>query len=247
MEKKHRGLALSRALLLGFIFSAGPTVFAAKPIDLSHQQVAMLQTFLSSPTANAIKLEEINRSLDFNKTLHVRIQQTYSGYPIFGADSVIHIPHGEKTAKGIASVLTAAKVNQGSMNGIFYQNLQTDLANISPTIFTQAHAKKALQQVIDIYQEKLGKHVEVKDQQTNLIIFIDENNQAHWAYKVSFLAPAIQYVPTKPVYIVDARTFQVYENWDDIKTAQSTLTEETFGGGYGGNIKMGRLVYDGLI
>jgi pseudolysin len=41
--------------------------------------------------------------------------------------------------------------------------------------------------------------------------------------------------------MMDAMSFKVYEQWNDIKTLEAVS-----GGGFGGNKKMGKLVYDGL-
>lgn len=245
---QYQKLVLSGAALLPLIYA--PTLFAAKPINLYHQNISLLQSIISAPpTATAVKsgvnLQEIRRSLDFKKTLHVRMQQTYLGYPVWGGDFIIHIPQGEKADKTLSSVLTAAKNNKGSMNGTLYQDLNVDLGNVPAIVFSQTQAQKALQQAIDTYQHKIGLKAEAKDQQTQLIVFIDSNNKAHWAYKVKFLVEPVREgrMPAKPVYIMDAINFKIYQQWDDIKTYETANVD---GGGFGGNLKMGKLVYDGL-
>lgn len=48
-------------------------------------------------------------------------------------------------------------------------------------------------------------------------------------------------MPAQPTYILDANTFSIYEYWNDVQTL-----DDTIGAGFGGNPKMGKLVYDGL-
>lgn len=219
--------------------------YAAKPVNLNLQSVSFLHSFLSPTHANkdAIKIEETNRSRDFNKTVHVRIQETYAGYPVWGGDAIIHIPNGNLTSS-LSGMLTSTQ-SHVSMDGMFYQDINKDLANTSSQVFSSTQFKNAFQFVINDYQRKMGKQISVNEQQNNLIVFIDTDNRAHFAYKISFTVPAEEgKMPAKPVYIIDALTFKVYQQWNDIKTEEPT--EEASGGGFGGNVKMGKFVYDGL-
>lgn len=246
MDLNHRRLVLSGALLLSFPLVYGSVAYAASPINLRHENTSILQSFISSSalTKSFVGLKEINRHVDFNKTLHVRIQETYAGYNVWGADAVLHIPNGEKTSKALPGVVATAKTH-GTMNGIIYQDLNKDLEGASAEIFTQARAQKALEQSINNYQHQQGGLSDVSEQQSTLMVFVDKDKKAHWAYKVSFRSEPtkVNEKPVKPVSIVDATTFQVYANWDDIQTLEN---DDVDGGGFGGNKKMGKMVYDGL-
>jgi pseudolysin len=250
MDRSQRILALAGALLVGLPFAYGSLGYAATSVVLAHQNISILNKILSTP--NAVNLKETSRAVDFKKTLHIRIQETYSGYPVWGADAVVHIPNGEGAAKSKTPLLTAVKRNADSyMNGTLYQNLSADLANTPAYVFGHARAQEALQYGINTYTKytkSAGGNPEVRDQQSQLMVFIDENKKAHWAFKVSFLAAATKkgQIPSVPVYILDAASFQVYEQWNDMKTLETIKLEDTIGGGYGGNIKMGKLTYDGL-
>lgn len=237
MNVNHKKLALSGMLLLG-IPLACESAYAANPINLRHQNISTLHSFAVSTS-----IKEISRNVDFKKTLHIRIQQTYLGYDVFGADGVVHIPEGEATSKSMNGIIAAAK-NKGTMNGIMYQGLNADLAGASSVIFTKAHAQKALQHGIDIYQKQASAST-ISDQDSTLIVYVGEDKKAHWAYKISFHSEPVNSSekPVKQIYIMDANTFNIYEGWDDIKTIEKTDVD---GGGFGGNIKMGKLVYDGL-
>src|SRR3990167_10034785 len=99
---------------------------AATPIDLGHQPVSFLakmreQGFLGQQ----IKFNEVSRSADFNQTLHVRLKQTYLGYPVFGGDAVVHTPNANNQMLTLNQLATPA----ASMNGKIYQDLQRDLTN----------------------------------------------------------------------------------------------------------------------
>lgn len=214
------------------------SVFAATSIDLEHQKESVLKSFVTSPqalSAGATNLVETKRDVDFNQTTHIRVQETYRGYPVWGADAVVHIPNAGKTNKSLMGAITPAT----TMNGTLYQHLEADL----PAVPTQEQAEKALQNAISVYEHKIGSKPQIKNQQSQLIVYINKDNKAVWAYKVSFYVEPqnAKATPVKPVYIMDATNFTIYLEWNDIKT----LTDVD-AGGFGGNEKMGKLVYDGL-
>ena len=141
-------------------------------------------------------------------------------------------------------ITESAKKHDSTMNGIIYQDLNADLANASPAIFTQAQAQKALQQAIRLFQQEEGQS-EINEQKNKLMIFMSEDNKAHWVYRINFRSESINKnkKPVEQVYIMDATTFQVYASWDDIQNMSITTVN---GGGFGGNIKTGKRMYDGL-
>lgn len=216
--------------------------YSATPINLLHKPMSALTSFLS--LNSAMKLEEVSRSVDFNKTMHIRMKETYLGYTVWGGDAILHIPDGNEIPKSLNDIANTAGTKNAFMNGTIYQDLATDLDQASGVVYTQAQAQKALQIAIHTYQNKIGGKPELKDQRTKLIVYVDGSNKAHWAYEVSFSAAGIKEnaMPAKPVYIMDAINFQIYKQWDDIKTKRISA----FGGGFGGNKKMGKLVYDGI-
>lgn len=216
------------------------SVFAATPIDLDHQKSSVLGSFMAAPhgasfAAGTTNLKETQRHADFNQTTHIRVQETYQGHPVWGADAVIHIPNAGNTNKSLMNAITPAT----TMNGTLYQHLENDL----PVAPAKEQAEKALQNAISLYEHKIGAKPQIKNQQSQLIVYINKDNKAVWAYKVSFYVEPqnAKAMPVKPVYIMDAITFTVYSEWNDIQT----LTDID-AGGFGGNEKMGKLVYDGL-
>ncbi len=250
MERNQVRLVLSGVMLLGLPLMGGPAVYAAKPVDLATQNISILQSFISPANAvstNASNIQEVKRNVDMNKTLHVRVQQTYAGYPVFGADAVVHIPNGAKfkNAPSLSSMMSIAK-NEGTMNGQFYQGISADLASTPVSLLLGAQAQKAINKIVTDYQHQVGAQVTAKDQQAKMLVFIDKSNKAHWAYEVSFSVDPVKAgdLPSKPVMIVDAKTFEVYAQWNDIRTIENNAS--VTGGGFGGNIRMGKLSYDGL-
>lgn len=211
---------------------------AAEKINLMQQPLSTLNT-LSYDQSN-INVIETSRAVDANQTLHVRIQETYAGYPVFGADAVMHVPHASDHQASLANM---SSTKNTYMNGIFYKEINADLANTSKIVFTTLQAQKALASVIDHYQHKIGVKANVQEQKNELMVYVDNNNKAHWAYKISFFVPALKAgtPPSRPTYIIDAVTLHIYKEWNNIQTAIVP------GGGYGGNQKKhGKLHYDGL-
>jgi len=222
--------------------------FSATLVDLGHQNISVLKPYLSAPVSLApnnkpvSKVEELNRSVDFNHTLHVRMRQTYAGYPVWGAEGVVHVP-GAKGDK--QSLIAAAGNDDVSMNGRLYQNLDADLRDVSTQVFSAAQAQQALDFAIAKSRQEYGLSYQPSNAASKLMVYLDHDNKAHWAFLINFDLSSAQAGArfVKPVYILDAQSFRIYRSWNNVKT--STL-EKVDGGGVGGNKKMGTLYYDGL-
>jgi pseudolysin len=230
--RKYQQLFAMSAIALACTSSA----FAAKAIDLNHQPVTSLQ-FLTAPamSGSASALEKISSDVDQNQTTHIRVRETFANYPVWGGDAVLHIPQGSSKSLNNLSAAT-------TMNGTVYQDLQADLAKAPAFIFSQDQADKALQQATQIYKKNTGaQKFDLSNAKKNLMVYVDKNNKAHWAYYIAFISHDHNGATTVPTFIIDAASFSVYENWNDAQTVADIL-----GGGFGGNPKMGKLSYDGL-
>lgn len=221
-------------------------VFAAQPVDLEGKNAGFLRTLIPSITP-AIKaavsgdkndMQEISQSVDFNQTLHVRVQQTYAGYPVHGADAVMHFPHGTKNTHLRSLVASPAAAN-ASMSGTLYQDLAKDLQDAPAIVFSKDQADRALAQAISNYELKTGIKAQVESKESKLMVYIDDANKAHWAFRVQFYTK-VNGMPSIPVSIMDAVNFTVFKQWNNVQTL-----ENVEGGGLGGNRKMGKLFYDG--
>jgi pseudolysin len=230
-----------------FIFGS-MSVYAAKPVNLSHQPVSILKSYIStasnlrSAAINADEVRESARAIDANHMTHIRLQQFHAGYPVWGAHSVVHVPASQKNFALSLMAVSASSVS--SMNGKIFQDIDADLANTSRHVFTSAQAEKAKIKVQDMVKSEYGI-VRTKVNRQELMVYVDEHNKAHYAFFVSIYVEAagINDVPAIPTYILDAETFDVYKNWNAIKTAHF---KDAKAGGYGGNTKTGKLIYDGL-
>jgi pseudolysin len=231
-----RKTLISHSLLMGLSVIGMNAAWSATPVDLQHQPVSFLKTLSLMPQA---ALKQTSSSVDFNQTSHIRMQQTYNGYKVWGADAVAHIPASNQTTS--LQNLSNTQQAQGSLNGMIYQDLASDLASTPSYVFTPAQADKAQQHAIQAYGQAHGIKNNSHDASSELMVFVDKNNKAHWAFLVNFDVDAQQGLPAKPHYLMDAVTFDIFQQWDNIQTEGTSL-----GGGFGGNQKMGKLVYDGL-
>lgn len=240
MDKNFKKLSIISVIALGL---TATSIYAATPVNLSKQKVTALQTMVANPglagSASTTGLKEISRNVDINKTLHIRSQQMFAGYKVWGAQAIVHVPNGNASLG-----LAAAAHSNAFMNGKIYKDLSKDLGNAPAA----AQADKAIESAVANYQHKVGGQVAVEQKESELVVFVDKANKAHWAYRVKFYVPATKdgQMPSKPVAIVDAATLTVYKHWDDIQTIESVKPAVRVGGGFGGNKKMGKLTYDGL-
>jgi len=231
MDLRNQRLALSGLIILGLPLIASQ-VYAAEAVNLRLQPSALNKIISPASIKTAAGLREISRKVDFKNILHVRVQETYAGYDVLGADAVIHYPNGRK--------------DHVSMNGTVYQKLDADLAEASPVIFKKQQAEKALQHVVQRNeQQKLGSST-ISETESKIVVYVDSNHKAHWAYKVSFRKDFkdSSLKPERIISIIDATTLETYVSYDDIKTAHKA--DVAIGGGNGGNKKMGELIFDGV-
>lgn len=205
--------------------------FAATPVDLALQPAAFLmQKGFASPET---KIQEFRRATDFNQTLHVRVAETYRGYPVWGSDAVVHIPEAGHSKKSLVTIIN----KNVSMNGTVYKDLGQDIDNTPSYVFTDGQLQAAIKHAVSLHQ---GKN-EIEKPQARLMVFVDKANKAHWAFHVSFLATSDSHSLQKPTFILDAKDFTVYQQWNDIKTLDTVNA-----GGFGGNHKTGKKIFDGL-
>lgn len=232
-----------RAMMVAIPLLGTMNVQAAKPVNLNKETPAFLQTLSGSKfsTEQVIGFQEIKRSSDFKNNQHIRFQQTFKGYKVWGADGVIHVPNGGATS---LKATFNKKATKGSMDGIVYQGLEQDLKANAELGLTQGQEDRAARAAIEHYKAERNANVKTSDIAIERVVYVDNDNQAHWAYHVSFFAAPDQNhkTPAKPNYIIDASTLQPFINWDEIKTDRV----KAYGGGYGGNKKTGQYIYDGL-
>lgn len=209
------------------------SAFAATPNDLSHSSSALLNQALR--TNSSVHIVETNRSHGIKQSLHIRMQQTYLGYPVRGGEGILHINHATNTKQPLINMFTQAN----SMNGMLYTDIEKDLMNTPVYVFGMAQKEKALIHAIGDYQQKSGIKKNIEKKNSQLIVYVDSKNKAHWAYRINLYVPANHSMPAAPAYIIDALSFEVYLSWNEIETLDSVAA-----GGFGGNKKIGKLIYD---
>lgn len=234
---------------------------AATEINLHKQNAAFLQKQFAAQTGSKVKIETIRTDIDFNNTAHTRIQQTYDGIPVWNATGVIHTP------KSTGMKLTAE--NNSTMNGVIYEGLENDLASAPSFAFVKAQHTKALTAAKNAFTNKTRVAANAfKNDKSQLIIFVDENKKAHYAYLTSFDYYTATSA-TRPTSIVDAATHKIYRSWEGlmfanakeaaIASARAQFAKDigdesqprpadiydVVAGGIGGNVKAGEIVYDG--
>ena len=161
--------------LLPVSFMVLMPVYAAVPVNLMQHPISILNS-LSASQSN-INMIETRRSVDSNQTLHVRMKEMYQGYTVWGANAVMHVPQDP--------------TKNHYMNGTIYQNLNADLEN-TPAQVDKSQVTNALNNVVGNYLHKVGAKVDVQNQKSELIVYVDKNNKAHWAYKISFHVQALK-------------------------------------------------------
>ncbi|MBI2785963.1 MAG: M4 family metallopeptidase, partial [Legionella longbeachae] len=238
-----------RYKIITFFLTLGTPLYAAQLFDLKDYPTNILSTFINQPASKKSSdffLKEINRYTDHNLVTHIRMQEYFRGYRVKNAQAVIHVPAKMAIKETLLALLTQSSQQQ-SMNGELYQQLNLDLDKTPQFIFEKNQIKKVTNKIIENYlsHQTQRNQMKVKNYQTEMIVFIDNHQTAHWAYEIRFDVPAYAegVLPAKFVYVVDAVTFQIYQSSNDIKTLKRQ--EQVQGGGLGGNLKMGKLTYDG--
>ena len=237
MQRHHRGLLASGIVMLGTSLACLTPVFAAKPVELKFQSAQVLQSF-SSLANTSINFKHVNANTDQQHVTHVRMQEMYAGYPVWGAVAIVHTTPESKTKTSIKELATDSKA---TVNGVIYQDLNKDLKETPAYVFSATQAKEALEKAVLIYSQSHGAKLNISEKKSELMVYIDDNQKAHWAFLVSFEVQPNKGMLERPSYIMDAMAFNVYREWNDIKKLSDTL-----GGGFGGNLKMGKLAYDSL-
>ena len=215
---------LAVALALGIASPAR----AAEPMPLQKASLEQVKQKFSLTQGVAVakdSLRFVSEHTDTNKVTHVRMQQQYVGFPVYGGYAIMHSMH---TVKSLANAQSNV-----AMNGVVYQGLQNELGQPDASFVSNADA--ALQQFKAKY---VGK--DVSDEKVIPMVYIDAQHKAHWAYKVSVLVVHKDKIPERPTAIIDAKTKQAFVQWNDIKTQSR---DSVSGSGFGGNNKTGFIQY----
>lgn len=214
---------------LGLMFSIVASVNAAEPISLQRMSFEQLQKMvfvkLSDVANQSIQttpdsFHMLSQRTDERHVTHIRMQQKYHEFPVFGGYGILHSKASAKT------ILTARQPVK--MTGTLFQGLESELG--LPNMFFIANGKKALQQFEQAYAKQ-----SIEQAQVMPMVYIDEAHHAFWAYQVNLVVQQNNGMPTHPTAIIDAQTFKPFLQWDNIKTNRAMVKAK----GYGGNPRTG--------
>lgn len=217
----------SRAIAVSCLALACSTAsFAATKVELKGHQEALVNSFLGKGQAinqsSNKELKVLSSRRDFLGATHTRMQQYYQGVPVVGGYVISHKSKSE-SLKG---------TNSFTVNGALYQDLYGDIGQKPQDL--EQKAKNVLES--KVAQFKAGH---VSREQTEVMVYVDDNNKAHWAFKVSFMVNEGKGIPKIPSAIIDAKTLKPFVEWNDIKT----LKQSAEGIGSGGNERVGKYTF----
>lgn len=188
---------MKRIILFLLLCLFSQEILAAQIVYLKSQSANILQSLNDAQ----LGFKKLNTTIDNSHLQHAHYVETFFGYPIWGANIILHAPQNQKTLFSSAATVT----------GIIYQNINADVANTVPL---------PSQVVVQHIANEKSKRSTIEK-----IIFIDKSNRAHWAYLISNFV-TINKVPT---YIVDAVNFTIYQHWNNVE-ALDNVDGGGFGG-----------------
>jgi pseudolysin/vibriolysin len=212
-----------------------PAAMAAGRQDMHAANLAQLQSHYSSLVASKgvasmahtrheqligadaeTRLVLLQRNTDHG-IRNTRYQQTFRGIPVFGESIVV----SEDAATGRVRTLFGRQVT----------GLASEISSAPSKVFkgeALAIAKRAA------LGSRLGA-MQVQNEKSELMIYVDDAGKAHKAYVVNFFADSALAgnKPTRPFVIVDADSGKVLKQWEGLTTA-------LIGTGPGGNQKTGQ-------
>lgn len=219
-------------------------VSAATRVDLNQQSFLKIKPYFAKQMGIASlqsSLKTVSTRLDQNQTAHVHLQQMYAGVPVWNATSVVHIPNAKNQRRLMENLTDKTK-----MNGVLYEGIDADLAATPNDALSDAQKEKALQEAKTAFEQKMGtNHLNYKKESNKTIVYLDENNKAHYAFLVSFYYDDGKTGAHRPTAIIDAVTLTPYHVWDMVMTENSMEISDALIGGVGGNEKVGEITYDG--
>ncbi len=195
------------------------SIHAAEPLNLRHISFANLQNKYSLslsqypvPLLSSQDFSYLEQHYDAQQTEHIRMQQRYKGFPVFGGYAVLHRKHLPGTASSV------------HMNGNIYRKLFEDLGSCPPKFMANAS------QQLETFSQSFPPD-QIRDQSVQAMVFVDEKDKAHWAYQIQLYLQPNDRLPTQPTVIIAENTGEILLQWD----ALTTLHQAVYGLGFGGN------------
>lgn len=205
------------AISLGslFTFTSLPGM-AAEMVNVTDPAVLQQGISTQSATPLATRFQPVKTITLPNGTQKVRYQQLYQGVPVFNT----------------AVTATVGAQGASQVHGMMAQGLQQDIAAISPKLDDQQVLAIAKQQVKRVVKGGGAKGGATENEQTQLMIRLDDNDVARLVYLVNFLV--IDDTPSRPYFFIDANSGEIIDRWEGLAHAKAQGT------GPGGNQKTGQ-------
>lgn len=224
MECSKPTLSFVHACIL---LCASYMVEAAQRISLEHLSFSALQRLiplgLTEPNTHSAVVKPhdfllLERHKDTDKTEHIRFQQRYLGFPVFGGYAIVH---RHRLASSTAAI---------TMNGAIYHKLQRDLRECPPDFVTKA------EHVLQHYRKQFPA-AQIMEHAIQPIVYVDQDDRAHWAYQMHVYWQPEHAMPSQPTVIVAAHDpTHVLLQWD----ALTSGWQRVHGLGFGGNRRTGK-------
>ena len=227
--------ALSFALSLALVAGAAG---AAQRVDLHSVDVAKLNQQYQAVAAKSgaaakanvrhaelialdaqSSLKLLKSSVDADGSRNYRYQQTYNGLAVFGEHVVVR-----EDAKG-------------NVRALFGRSVAGLAAELPVGLKAKFDSAQALGVAKAAGMGKSAGSLQVRNESSEQMIYIDDAGKAHVAYVVNYFADAPQGgSPMRPFVVVDANSGKVLKQWDGLNHA-------LVGTGPGGNQKTGQYEY----
>ncbi|BAV97771.1 M4 family metallopeptidase [Lysobacter enzymogenes] len=231
----HRNVS-ALSLALSLVLAAG-AADAAQVIDLHSVDVAKLNRQYKAATAKSgaaakadarhaevialdtdSSLTQLKSSVDADGSRNYRYQQTYQGVAVFGENVVVR------------------EDAQGNVRALFGRSIAGIKADL-PKLDAKLSASQALGLAKAAAHGKRAAALQIRNENSRKVIFIDDAGQARLAYAVDFVSDTVGGgEPSRPFAIVDAASGKILKQWEGLNHAQ-------VGTGPGGNQKIGQYEY----
>ena len=191
--------------------------YAAIPLQLHRASVDVIQDMLpmSKNSSKSFSIKPIEKHSDQQGIEHRRLQQYYSGFPVWNGYVVEHTSSATRT-----------------VNGVVYRDIDKDIGQPPQDYMSQGR--------IVLHELKTHYSGTISDEIIKPMVYIDELEQAHWVYFINFRVENQDSEPQQPAFIIDAITHESLLTWNEIKTMNYAK-----GQGYGGNVGADKIQYGG--
>ncbi|MCO7223878.1 M4 family metallopeptidase [Pleionea sp. CnH1-48] len=207
------------------------SLFAAEKVNLRQQLTASTQTLQAQSLQplsdqqllahwtqeNGHSLQAIRTTTDSQGREFKRYRQLFQGVPIWGEQIIIARTNTQEIHR---------------LSGHVISDLADSLTQLNATFSKKRAVNLARSQHILSHDE----HAAYSNEQSELVIYIDDGGAAQLAWSVNFFAESPNGgEPTRPFFLINARNGQIIKQWEGLAHQDAT--------GPGGNQKTGQYEY----